>query len=259
MKFDGKNISIGKNVKLGKNVRIGDNTMIYDNVIIGDNTIICDNCSIGEPQNAYYFDNSYQNPTLKIGANSLIRSHAIIYAGSSLGDYLQMGHYSIIRENNIFGNHCMVGIYVNILDGCKIGNYDRFHSYVQIAEKSVIEDFVFFFPNVIITSDPTPPSNVIKNCFFGAYSQILANVLVLPDTHIGKHCVVAAQTRVRGTYKDYSFIAGEPPRRMFDTRKVLIINEQTRKRQYPWPYNFSKNMPWNGIGYEEWLKNNHND
>jgi hypothetical protein len=27
-----------------------------------------------------------------------------------------------------------------------------------------------------------------------------------------------------------------------------------KTRHYPWPYNFERGMPWEGIGYDEWLK-----
>jgi len=82
MKFNNRNIHISSSAKMGSNVKIGDNTVIYDNVEIGDNTIIANNCVIGEPINDYYHNKDYQNPVTKIGKNSLIRSHAIIYAGA---------------------------------------------------------------------------------------------------------------------------------------------------------------------------------
>lgn len=254
MRFNNRNIYIGQNVQLGKNVRIGDNTSIYDNVIVGDNTVICDHCIIGEPTNAYYNDDKYTNPILKIGCNGLIRSHSIIYAGTTIGDDFQMGHHSVIREDNSLGNHCMVGGYVTILNGCHIGNYVRFHSYDEIGENSDIEDFVFFYPNVIVATDPTPPSDTIKPCHFGEFTQITSSVMVLPGTFLGKHCVVSAQSHISGRFEDFSFIAGNPAKRLFDTRRAPLFNEDTKKRQYPWPYNFNRNMPWKGLGYDEWVK-----
>lgn len=254
MRFNNRNVFIGENVQLGKNVKIGDNTSIFDNVIIGDNTIICDFCIIGEPTNDFYYNRDYNNRTLKIGADSIIRSHSIIYSGSDIGDGFQMGHYSVIRENNQLGAHCMVGGFVTILNGCKIGNYVRFHSYDEIGENSEIEDFVFFYPNVIVATDPTPPSDTIKSCHFGAYSQITSDVMILPGTNLGKHCVVAAQSHVSGVFEDYSFITGNPAKKFIDVRKMPMFNNETKRRQYPWPYNFSRNMPWKECGYDEWLK-----
>ena len=254
MDFNNRNVSIGKNVKLGKNVKIGDNTIVYDNVEIGDNTVICANCIIGEPLGSYYSNQDYDNLPLKIGANSLIRSNAIIYSGSVFGDNCFVGHFSVIRERNIFGNNCVIGVYCNIFPDCKIGNYVHFHSYDSIAEESVIEDFVFFYPNVVITSDPTPPSNVIKACYFGKYTQIAANAIIMPGTRIAENSFVSANSQVSGKYKENSFIAGIPAKRVMDLDTCPIVNEETGKRQYPWMNNFSRGMPWAESGFDKWSK-----
>lgn len=259
MMFNNRNIHIGKNVRLGKNVKIGDNTTIFDNVTIDDNTTICSNCIIGEPIGLYYKQSNYINPPLNIGKNCIIRSNSIIYAGSNIGDNLQTGHHTIIRENNTLGNNCVVGVYCNILDGCKIGNNVHFHSYDSIAENTIVEDFVYFYPFVTVTDDPTPPSNKWLRCKFGEFSIIASNAFILPGTEIGRHCYITAQSRVGGIFEDFSFINGSPAKRMFDVRKAPIVNRETKRRQYPWPYNFERNMPWEGIGFDKWLELNKRD
>lgn len=50
------------------------------------------------------------------------------------------------------------------------------------------------------------PTSIGENCFLGAGSRILAG------TSLGKHCVVGANSVVRGTFPDYSVIAGNPGR-----------------------------------------------
>lgn len=256
MKFNNKNITIGNNVTLGKNVRIGDNTIIYDNVKIGDNTIICNDCVIGEPLNDYYYSSKYKNPQLVIGSNCLIRSHTIIYAGSSFGDNLQTGHRVTIRENTIAGRNCSFGSYTDIQGECKIGNYVRLHSLVNIGQGSEIGDFVFISPYTVLTNDPTPPSDTVAGVKIGNYSQITASCVMLPGSSVGEHCMVAAHSTVGGAFEDYSFIGGSPAKKICDIRKAPIFNNITKKRQYPWPYNFSRNMPWDRIGYVEWLNKN---
>lgn len=253
MKFNNKNISIGKNVTIGKNVRIGDNTIIYDNVTIGDNTIICNDCVLGEPLNEYYYNGDYENPSLIIGADSLIRSHTIFYAGSTFGDHLQTGHRVMVREHTIAGNHCSFGTSTDIQGECKIGNYVRLHSLVNIGQGSEIGDFVFISPYTVLTNDPTPPSDTIAGVKIGNYSQITASCVMLPGAVVGEHCMVAAHSTVGGNFEDFSLIAGSPAKRVCDVRKAPIFNEFTKKRQYPWPYSFSRNMPWDGVGYDKWI------
>ncbi len=253
MKFNGNNVEIGKNVILGHNVKIGDNSIIYDNVIIGDNTIVCNNCVVGEPINNYYQEENYTNPTTIIGSDSLIRSHSIIYAGSQFGSFLTTGHRLTVRENTIAGSHCMFGSYADIQGNCKIGNYNRFHSYANIGQGSELGDHVFIYPFVVLTNDPTPPSTKILGVKIGDFSVITTASIMLPGTVVGKHCLVAANSTVGGCFDDDSFISGSPAKLIGRLSKMPFFNEQ-KKRHYPWPNNFDRGMPWEGLGYEEWKK-----
>lgn len=253
MKFNNQNIHIGENVWLGKNVRIGDNTTIYDNVIIEDNTTICNDCVIGEPLNAYYHHSDYQQPLTKIGANSLIRSHSIFYAGSTFGDSLNTGHRVTVRENTHAGQNCQFGSYSDIQGNCKIGNYSRFHSYVNIGQESIIGDFVFIYPFVVLTNDPTPPSNDLFGVRIGDFSQITTAAILLPGCEIGKHCLVAANSTVAGIYEDDSFISGSPAQRIGKLSKMPFFSKEG-KRYYPWTKNFERGMPWAGKGFNVWIE-----
>lgn len=256
MKFNNVNVRISSKAVLGNNVRIGDNTIIYDNVVIGDNTIVCNDCVLGEPTNRYYSDEQYDNPSLKIGSNSLIRSHSIFYAGSTIGSFLQTGHRVTVRECTVAGEHCSFGSYTDIQGYCKIGNYVRMHSYVNIGQESEIGDYVFFYPFSILTNDPTPPSNVLLGVKVGDYSQITTGAILLPGAVIGTNCLVGANSTVEGSYEDYSFISGSPAMRLCDLRKAPLFNLETKKRHYPWVHNFKRGMPWEDEGYEIWSKNN---
>jgi len=251
MKFNNHNLQIGKKVRIGKNVKLGDNTVIYDNVRIGDNTIICNDCIIGEPLNCYYYDKSYVNPPTIIGANSLIRSNTIIYADSELGDYLVTGHKVNIRERTFTGHHCMFGSYTSIQGECRIGNYNRYHSFISIGQKTETGDFVFIFPFVVLTNDPTPPSTDITGVKIGDFSQIASSSVLLPGCVIGKSCLVAANSTVGGFYPDDSFISGSPAKITGVLSKMPFFNSKNKKH-YPWQTNFSKGMPWEDVGYEEW-------
>ena len=138
MKFNNINRNISSKAIIGKNVKIGDNTIIYDNVVIGDNSIIANNCIIGEPLNEYYLTDTYKNLETVIGENALIRSHSIIYCGSTFGNNFSTGHRVTIRENMVFGDHCRVGTLCDFQGYSEIGDYCWFHSNVHIGQRSKI-------------------------------------------------------------------------------------------------------------------------
>jgi acetyltransferase-like isoleucine patch superfamily enzyme len=252
MKFKRINTFVSEKAYLGNNVRIGNNTTIYDNVIIGDNVVISDFCSIGEPLSQFYNEpESYTNPITTISDNSLIRSFAIIYAGCFIGKSFSTGHRVTIRENTIIGDNCRVGTLSDIQGNCNIGNYCWLHSNVHIGQGSQINNFVFLYPYVILTNDPTPPSNTCSGVYIDDYAQIAVSSILLPGIRVGKHSLVGAGSVVGKDVEDFMLVVGNPAKPI---KKVTeIISRESSESHYPWPYRFERGMPWEGIGYEKWL------
>ncbi len=252
-KFRGKDIVISPLAKIGSNVRIGDRTIIYDNVEIGNNTTICNDCVIGEPLNAYYSDvEHYENPKTIIGQGSLIRSHSIIYAGNVMGECFQTGHRVTVRENTRFGSHCSLGTLDDIQGYSVFGDYCRLHSNVHIGMRSTVGNFVFVYPYAVFTNDPTPPSNICIGPTVGDFSQIATGSVLLPGVKIGQHCLVGACSSVTKDVLDYQLVIGAPAKVVKDVRDIK--DWETGEAHYPWPFHFSRNMPWDGLGFEKWLK-----
>jgi acetyltransferase-like isoleucine patch superfamily enzyme len=256
MKFNNRNIYISSSAVIGKNVKIGDNTTIYDNVIIGDNSIICNDCTIGEPTGQYYKnEQTYKNPETKIGEHSMIRSHAIIYAGSTFGNHLITGHRVTIRENTQVGDHCLISTLVDIQGNCSIGDYSRIYSNVHIGECTKIGNYVFIFPYTIFTNDPQPPSTQLLGASIGDYSIITIHCNVLPGVTVGQHCLVGANSVISRDIENFSFAIGSPAKRIRDIREIPS-KLKPKEMHYPWPYNFERGMPWEGVDYDIWVKNN---
>lgn len=255
MKFNGKNIQIHEGVSLGENVKIGDNTVVYPNVKIGKNSIIANDCVLGEPLNDYYYNSEYTNPETIIGENSLIRSHTILYAGSTFGYNFQTGHQVSIREFSQIGNNVSVGTKSDIQGYCQIGNYCRFHSYVNIGQESKIHDFVFIYPYAILTNDPLPPSDKLLGVEVGRFSQISSHAVIIGGVKIGEHCLIGANTTVNKDIPDNSLVVVEGLRIIPNLSRMPFFSNDGR-RKYPWPFTFERGMPWKNIGFIKWLNEN---
>jgi len=251
MKFNNRNVFVSSKAKLGRNVRIGDNSVVYDNVEIGDNSIICDQCVIGEPLASYYKEMDYTNPSTVIGSDALIRSHSVIYAGCTIGGSFSSGHHITIRENTVIGNHCSVGTLCDIQGNVKIGNYCRLHSSVHISQTCSIGDFVFLYPFSVMTNDPCPPSREVKGGYIGSYTQVGVHVVILPGLQVGQNCLIGANSVVSKNVPEFSLVMGDPMRVVMDIRKYVVMG---KGRPYPWMNRFDRGMPWEGIGYEKWMR-----
>lgn len=245
--------NISTRARIGKDVTIGGHVMIYDHVRIGDNSIIGPYSILGEPTQDYYQSpNDYIPSWLVIGSNSLIRSHSVIYSGTTIGDHFSSGHRVTIREGSVIGNHCSIGTLSDVQGKCKIGNYSRLHSNVFVGEKSEIGEFVWIFPYCVLTNDPHPPSNDLMGVKINDFSVVATKVTILPGVEIGKHALVGAHSLVTRDVLPESVVVGVPAR---EVGKIHDIKSRfSQESVYPWPYNFERGMPWQGIGFETWKK-----
>ncbi len=253
----GEKVSIGHNCVIEDNVFIGNNSFIDSNTIIrsgtriGDNAFVGSNCIIGEYWMDYCIDRVKHEHPLTIGDNSLIRSGSIIYAGSTIGDNFQTGHQVTIREKSQIGNNVSVGTLSDIQGNCTIGNYVRMHSNVHIGQLSVIDDFVWIYPYVVLTNDPTPPSNDFVGVHVHSFAIVATGSIIMPGLEIGQDSLVGAGAIVTKSVAPYAVAVGNPAKAISDVRNVK--NKITGEPVYPWREHFSNYMPWDKIGFEAWF------
>lgn len=245
------NSIIHPQASIGRNFKIGSNSIVLSNVIIGDDVEVGNNCIIGEGMTSVK-DFSAENQTI-IGNNSVIRSSSIIYHSCKIGDSFMTGHFVTIREKSIIGSHVLIGSHSDIQGYCAIGDYARLHSNVSICHNSSIGKYVFIYPNVVFANDLTPPSEFHIGPTIQDFTQIASSAVILPGTSIGQHCLIGAMSLVKGTIPDDSLVVGNPAKRVASLSKSMMVNQEG-KTHYPWPENFKRGMPWEMIGYKNWLK-----
>lgn len=98
---------ISPDAEIGESVRIGAYTIVNSGVSIGDDSEVSDFCTLGEGP-------LRDKASLCIGSGSFVRSHAVVYAGSSFGEKLETGHHVVIRENTHAGENLRVGNFSDI-------------------------------------------------------------------------------------------------------------------------------------------------
>lgn len=245
-------VLIGENVVLEDDVYIDYGAIIRDNVTIKKGTFVGARCILGEYLYDFFEDRKNKKHPLVIGENSLIRSETIIYGDCIIGDNFQTGHRVTIREKAKLGKNVRVGTLSDIQGRCEIGDYVSIHSNVFIGEKSIIKDYVWIFPRVILTNDPNPPSNRLRGVIIEKYASIAAGAVVLPGVNIGKEALVGAGCVVTKDVNSGKVVIGNPSKEIGDIKDIK--DKETGKSVYPWQYNFDRGMPWKDIGYELWLK-----
>lgn len=229
---------------LGEGVSIGAFTVVHDNVKIGDNTSIDSHCAIGVPTPGA------NGMPLAIGTGSIIRSHNVLYEGSTFGSNLRTGHHVSLRENLVVGENLQLGTFVDLQGNAHIGHYVRIYSGSHIAEGTTIGNYVWIFPYVVFTNDPHPPSDGFH---VGAkvedFAVIATGATVLPGVTIGKDSLVGAASLVSKDVSANTFVSGIPAKKVALARHVLLRDGSGPA--YPWRRHFHRGMPDDAV--RDWI------
>lgn len=235
---------VSDKASIGINVVIGPYTIIHDNVIIGDECRIDGFCELGYPTKLA------SGAPLRIGDNSLIRSHSVFYEGSTFGKNLSTGHRVTVREGVKAGCDLQLGTLSDIQGDCSIGDYVRCHSNVHIGKASIIGSFVWIFPYSVLTNDPHPPSNITQGVTIEDFAVIATMTTLLPGITVGRESLVAAHSCVSKSVEAYTVVGGRPAKKLCKTEEIKL-KDGSGKAAYPWKDHFHRGYPENIV--KDWL------
>lgn len=194
---------------------------VRDTVVLGRPATVGAFCLLGEiPAGQANAD----LPALMLGEHSVIRSHTVLYYGSSIGSHFQTGHQVLIRESNRIGNHVSVGTGTVVEHHVTIADHVRLHSQVFVPEYSILETGCWLGPNVVITNAKYPQSPGVKDSLKGAHikagAKIGANATLLPGVTIGSNALVGAGSVVTRDVPDFAVVVGNPAVQIKDIREL---------------------------------------
>ena len=150
----------------------------------------------------------------KIGKNTYIGKQSKIINGKKieLGNNVQIRPYSDLFAND----------FIIINDACDIGIRNRIVGNVIFKEHVLtgpdnyfsLYDHCYTDPKkpIILQGAYKPNNNGHAEMIIGEGSWIGTHCAIIGDVHIGKHCVVAANSVVTKDVPDYCVVAGAPAR-----------------------------------------------
>ena len=142
--------------------------------------------------------NMYGERWISIGDDTMIAGQVTLSAGMMPGQQMMTDPVVIIGDRCLIGRgsaivgHYRIDIGDDVFTGMNVYITDQNHGYEDIEAPIGIQD-------------PEDDPVVI-----GSGSWIGSGAVVLPGARLGKNCVVAANSVVRGEFPSYSVVAGVP-------------------------------------------------
>ncbi|HBC56897.1 MAG TPA: hypothetical protein DCZ03_07015 [Gammaproteobacteria bacterium] len=217
--------------KIGPGAKIHETAQIYSNVELGANVVIEAYAIIGYPAAG-----DGPQAITKIGANSRVRTHSIIYAGVEIGEECHIGHQVLIREATQIGEHSSIGGAVIIEHHCVLGSNVRIQGQAGLSEHTIVEADVWIGPRVITSNVLHPTCDRAKECLAGPIIRrgaILGSSAVLsPDIEIGERALIGAGSIVTKSVPRETIMFGNPARKIGEVEKISC------------PYDMKSNSPY---------------
>jgi len=139
-----------------------------------------------------------------------------------------------LGENVFIGNFSFIDATygLEIEEGCQIG-----YNTSIVTHSSHIS--IRLYGKKYTKIKPNEEIHKTGKVHIGKYTFVGPNSVVMPNTDIGKGCIVSAYSYVKGDFPDFSIISGNPAKVVGDTRKL----DEKYLNKYP----DLKNL------YEQWI------
>ena len=153
---------------------------------------------------------------VRIGNGSIIRSHSVVYRGTTIGENVQLGHGALLRELCVIGSRVSIGSHTVLEHRVVLGDGVRLHSGCFVPEYSVLEEGAWLGPGVIVTNARYPNRPDTKENLEGVHIErgatVGAGCVLLPGVCIGEGALIGAGAFVVRDVPRGSKVVGNPGR-----------------------------------------------
>lgn len=188
--------------------------VIHASAIVADDVVAPGGLAVG-PFAVLGLDPEGTEP-LVLGEGAVIRSHAVLYRGTTIGDGFHASHGALIREHSSLGHRVSIGTHSIVEHHVTIGDGVRLHSRCFVPEHSVLRAGCWLGPGVIVTNARYPnrpdTKDRLEGVEVGEGAVVGAGAILLPGVRIGAGALIGSGAVVVRDVADGATLVGNPAR-----------------------------------------------
>jgi acetyltransferase-like isoleucine patch superfamily enzyme len=196
---------------------------VHDGTVLEDGVRVLENAVVGK-QPAFGPKSTAKRdplPPSRIGANTVISTGAVVFAGSSIGAGCIIGDQSCVRERVTIDDDVVVGRGSLVENDTTIGRGTRIQAGAYVTAYSTLEEEVFIAPCVVTTNDnfmgrTEKRRDLMKGPTIRRGARVGGGAILCPGIEVGEEAFVGAGAVVTKDVPPRTVVVGNPARVLRD-------------------------------------------
>jgi acetyltransferase-like isoleucine patch superfamily enzyme len=198
---------------------IAETAIVYPGTILGEGCRILDYAVVGKQPTLSPRSTTKREelPPAELGPGTVVSTHAIVFAGTKLGERVIVGDDACIRERCTIGDDVVVGRGSLVENDTSVGAMTKIQAHAYVTAYSTLEEHVFIAPCVVTTNDnfmgrTERRHELIKGPTIRRGARVGGGAVLCPGIEIGEEAFVGAGAVVVRDVAPRTVVVGNPAR-----------------------------------------------
>ena len=210
--------------RISKTAAIYPGTTLGADVEIGDYAVLGKQPVLGQRSTAA----REELPPLIVGDGVRLLAHAVVFAGTRLGDRVIVGDQACVRERCEVGADVVIGRGAFVENDVLVGERTKVQANAYVTAYSTLEEDVFLAPCVVTTNDnfmgrTERRHELRKGPTIRRGARIGGGAVLLPGIEIGEEAFVGAGAVVLHDVPARAVVVGNPAHQIREVRDEELL------------------------------------
>jgi acetyltransferase-like isoleucine patch superfamily enzyme len=200
---------------------VAETAVVYPGTVIGAGCKILDFAVVGKQPTLSPRSTAKREPLppLELGADTIVSTGAVVFAGTRIGKRVIVGDQACVRERCEVGDDVVIGRGSLVENDTAIGALTKIQAHAYITAYSTLEDNVFIAPCVATTNDnlmgrTERRHELIRGPTIRRGARVGGAAVLLPGIEVGEEAFVGAGAVVIRDVPARTVVVGNPARQL---------------------------------------------